>query len=151
MKLLYEKDNEQQLSALLNFYWANFLRCTIFCAVPLAVFFLFSLKIDAVFFPLIIILLFFMPIFILKHTSLLKYETFKVVWTAPVPKSIFSKVFLYPALTYNFLSFLMAFDLRSLFLTFLFEIFLLHIFILNNWLPFQLVPLNPQDAPEKPE
>ena len=45
----------------------------------------------------------------------------------------------------------MAFDLRSLFLTFLFEIFLLHIFILNNWLPFQLVPLNPQDAPEKPE
>lgn len=93
MKLLYEKDNEQQLSALLNFYWANFLRRTIFCAVPLAVFFLFSLKIDAVFFPLIIIFLFFMPIFILKDTSLLKYETFKVVWTAPVPKSIFSKVF----------------------------------------------------------
>jgi len=30
-----------------------------------------------------------------------------------------------------------------------YEIFLYHIFILNNWLPFQLVPLNPQDAQKK--
>jgi hypothetical protein len=67
---------------------------------------------------------------------------------------MFSKDFFHLALSYYVLGggafiLLMYYNLYPLLTGLLINAFLLHIFILNNWLPFQLIPLNPQDKPEK--
>jgi len=158
MKLLYEKDNKQQFLILLKFYWAFSVR---FLVVGMCFIKIINIIFEKPIFHMtkdVIskICVFFILIQVLKLTSLLRYQTFKVIWTTPVPKSIFSKSFYYPAIAWLVLSEIAAILLEhhNLFPLFTKEIcivFLLHIFILNNWLPFQLIPLNPQDEPEKSE
>ncbi len=166
MKLLYEKDNKQQLFIFLKFYFSYYIRfqvaCALFCCFTEIINIIFEkLNVSStthfcILFIVSRVCVFFIKIHVLKLSSLLKYETFKVIWTTSVPKSIFSKSFFYPVIALGLLGkitniLLTHYNLYPLFTGLLVSVFLLHIFILNNWLPFQLIPLNPQDVLEKPE
>ncbi len=164
MKLLYEKDNKQHFLLLLKFYWAFYWRVvTLGVAVIVAIDVPMRVTTgdrisDSIILTHFVFLI--TCIYIIKRTSLLKYKTFKVIWTSPIPKNILSKRFFYPAFVFSILpSGVSLYVERFAQLSFstdfcinlVCEIFLLHIFILNNWLPFQLIPLNRQDEPAKSE
>lgn len=145
MKLVYEKDNKQQFIILLKFYWAVGWRSGVIAGIVC---------------PDIPAVSFFVFIYLLKYASLLNYKTFVVSWDIPIPKNIFSKRFFYPALVFGFLTSGIFLDIERFaqhylyaifFISLTYDIFLLHLFILNNWLHFQLIPLGPQDEPQRPE
>lgn len=136
MRVDFKPKNQEEVFAILLFYWAFWWRALLLCVLMLIpILFVILDAFDA----LLIAMLLMIPItlYLFKKLASRQFKTFSVRWIMPYPESIFERNYLKNVLVYLGVSFLSSFILGEFYVfETILQAFLFYLFAKNKWLPF---------------
>lgn len=150
MQINFQPKNQDEVFAILLFYWAYwwraFLGCALICVPVVGLYFAIFMSTTSVMvyvfailstLPLILLLGITITLYLFKNLASKQFETFSVRWVISEPQSILERGYLKKVLVYLGVSMLGGFIFGAFYaFVFFIQAFLFYLFIKNEWLPF---------------